>query len=264
MAFYHFIMLDVVFNFQLSHLKVIPLFVLSIWILPLLSAHLSAVDAAFKPACGAFVLVMLIACAFSFWVPGFTEHRPRPTNLVYMEQHGTDKAHWLMETSYSVAPDRQYLSAAGFPEEREEILKYYVYPVRSFVKPAIKQNLPAPTLNVLSIAETDDEKIIELRVASNREAFQLSLAFDNKALVNEVKVNGVYVKHERNFIPIAVGPGGSSHVVTLSVKAKEALEMTVFDMAPLTDTEGQRLLRLRPSRVQPLDNGDRNTLFISI
>jgi len=259
-AFYHFVMLDAVFNFQLSYLKVLPLFVLAIWVLPLLSEHISIFKKSFNRAATICLASVLVACGVSFLVPGFTDTRPRPMNLVYMEKYGVDEAHWLMDTSYSSDPDFEYLQKTGFPNEREDIQKYYVYPTRSYVKPAVKQNLNAPELDVLSVTKVNGQKKLRVRVTSNRDAFKLGVSMDKKDVVSRVTVNGFYVSHKRRYITLAVGPEQRSHIVEILMAADEPLTVTLLDIAPLTGEAAGQILRLRPSNVKPLDMGDHSVI----
>lgn len=249
MAIYHYFMLDAIFNFQLSYLKVIPLFILMLWIIPLVTAHFSKNKETYKPAAIISICLLFISCLLGFLVPGFTEDRPRPINLVYMQDQDEMTAYWLMETAYGVRPDFNYIADGGFSLSE-----------KSYRKQTILQNLNAPSLEVMSLTEEDGLRKIKVKITSHREAFQISLAFDNKDVINNVTVNGLHVAHQGGDIPIAVGVDHKSHIIDISLSGGEELTITLSDTAPLTGEQAQEILQHRPVTVRPIGAGDRSVV----
>jgi hypothetical protein len=111
-SLYHFFMLEVVLNFDRSHLKVIPLILMSLTILPMLLAFVKDRELSWQPA--RWLLVAILVTSFiHLSLPGFTPERPRGMSLIYHEVEGSDSAYVVLE-SYFGMHDHQYASGHGF------------------------------------------------------------------------------------------------------------------------------------------------------
>jgi hypothetical protein len=111
-SFYHFFMLDVVVNFDNSHIKILPLIVMAVTSLPMLLAWASDRELSWQPV--RWLLVIILAVGFiHLWVPGFTAERPRGMSLIYSETSDSGTGNLVLESIYR-NPDMEYASGHGF------------------------------------------------------------------------------------------------------------------------------------------------------
>jgi hypothetical protein len=111
-AFYHFFMMDVVMNFGLSHLKIIPFWLPALSVMPMLLAFVKKRDLTWKPAqwLGGAVLAL---CLVHFLLPAFTEDRPRDMTLMYSETEGEEQGYLVLESIYG-QHDRSFADGHAF------------------------------------------------------------------------------------------------------------------------------------------------------
>jgi len=109
---YYFFQLDVVLNFSHSEVKVAPLLLPAVAILPLLVWH-------FEPQAGKnrfslMLLVLIMAgCVGQQFIPGYTAEAPRNMNLMVWQAESRPEA-WLVLESATGAPDRDFARNHGF------------------------------------------------------------------------------------------------------------------------------------------------------
>jgi hypothetical protein len=113
-AFYHFFMLGLLFNFDRAHMMALPLLIVAVAVLPLLTRWRTEDSSGWFPARVMLVLILTGALVHSF-LPGFSSERPRPMNLVYEEAQDEDGGILFLEDHYGML-DRDYAEAAGFRE----------------------------------------------------------------------------------------------------------------------------------------------------
>jgi hypothetical protein len=105
-------MLEVVLNFDRSYLKVIPLVLMSLALLPMLFAFVKDRELSWQPA--RWLLVAILATSFvHLSVPGFTAERPRGMTLIYHEDDDSESAYVVLESFFGMH-DHQYASGHGF------------------------------------------------------------------------------------------------------------------------------------------------------
>jgi len=254
---YHFLLADIVFGFQLSHLKVLPLLLFALPLLPL------AVDYAERGSTRAFigvlVLVTLGAATVAALLPAHTPDHPRGVNLVYMQE---DKAapRWLVESFGN--PGRDTLAAMGFDSRKQEILRYGVIPREAHVKQAAALGLPAPVVEIAEGRELGGKRVIRGTVRSQRDSYIVMLGLPADAPVEGLRIEGQPVLDKQSAEPRVVGLHGVGNAATrfeITARPGVAFSLAVLDIAPLESSgEAARLIELRPVTAAPLHNGDQS------
>jgi hypothetical protein len=111
-SFYHFLMLDVVMNFDRAHLKVLPLWLMALTAMPMLLAFVKNRELTWQPA--RWLLVALLSgCLVHLFLPGFTPERPRDMTLMYREVEGAEQGHIVLESLHR-RPDMRYARSHDF------------------------------------------------------------------------------------------------------------------------------------------------------
>jgi hypothetical protein len=98
-SLYHFFMLDVVMNFDRSHVKVISFWLLALSAMPMLLAYVKDRELTWRPAKWLLAAV-LAACLAHLFMPGFSDTRPRDMTLMYSEVEGAATGHVVLESIY--------------------------------------------------------------------------------------------------------------------------------------------------------------------
>lgn len=162
-SFYHFFMLDVVLNFDKSHIKVIPLTLMVLTAMPMLFAFVKKLELGWQPVRWGLVAV-LTACLIHLFLPGYTAERPRDMTLMYSEVEGEDTAHIVLESIYK-RHDRSYAKKHSFV--LKEINSGRLGSVRRPVR-----EIPALALPGISLSE----QTVEAEGDAFRRKFTLELA----------------------------------------------------------------------------------------
>ncbi len=111
-SFYHFFMLDVVMNFDQSHIKVISFWMMALAVMPMLLAFVKERKLTWQPAKWLLVAI-LAACLVHLFLPGFTAERPRDMALMYSEVNGEDTGYVVLESLYKTH-DRKFARGHDF------------------------------------------------------------------------------------------------------------------------------------------------------
>lgn len=111
-SFYHFFMLDVVMNFDQSHVKVAFFGMLALAAMPMLLAFVKERELTWRPARW-LLAAILASCLVHLFLPGFTAERPRDMALKYSEVEGESTGHLVVESIYKVH-DEDFASGHGF------------------------------------------------------------------------------------------------------------------------------------------------------
>jgi len=105
-------MLDVVMNFDRSHLKVIPLSLMMVTVMPMLLAFVSKRELTWQPA--RWLLVAILAgCLVHLFLPGYTAQRPRDMTMIYQEV-GDEPRGFIALESVVGQPDVAYAESHDF------------------------------------------------------------------------------------------------------------------------------------------------------
>lgn len=254
---YHFLLADIVFGFQLSHLKVLPLLLFALPLLPL------AVDYAERGSARAFMGLLvpatLGATTVAALLPAHTPDHPRGVNLVYMQE---DEAapRWLVESFGN--PGREALAAMGFDSRKQEILRYGVIPREAHVKPAAALGLQPPAIEIAEDVELGGKRVIRGTVRSQREAYIVMLGLPAGSPVEGLRIEGQPVLDKQSADPRAVGLHGVGNAATrfeITARPGVPFALAVLDIAPLEASgEAARLIEQRPDTAAPLHNGDQS------
>jgi hypothetical protein len=111
-SFYHFFMLDVVMNFDQSHIKVVSFWMMALAVMPMLLAFVKQRELTWQPAKW-LLLAVLTACVVHMFMPGFTADRPRDMTLMYSEVEGENTGYLVLESIYK-RHDRKFAKGHSF------------------------------------------------------------------------------------------------------------------------------------------------------
>ena len=151
-SLYHFFMMDVVMNFDQSHIKVASFWLMALTVMPMLLAFVKQRDLTWQPA--KWLLGAILAlCVVQLFLPGFTAERPRDMTLMYSEVEGEDRGFVALESIYQ-RHDRNY--AQGHAFEMEEINSGRLGTVRRPVRQVSPLRLPGVQISQQSVAREED------------------------------------------------------------------------------------------------------------
>jgi len=111
-SLYAFFALDVVMNFDRSHVKVAALSLIPVTAMPMLLAFVRHRELTWRPATW-LALAILLGCVLHLFLPGYTAERPRDMSLMYREVEGAEKGHVLLESVVG-SYDRAYARSHDF------------------------------------------------------------------------------------------------------------------------------------------------------
>ena len=151
-SFYHFFMLEVVLNFDQSHIRIAPLILLAATSLPLLLAWVGDRDLSWEPARWLLVAIA-VACFIHLSLPAYTPERPRDMALMYNETEGGSAGQLVLESIYQ-RPDEAYVEAHGF--QSAEVDSGWPQKRQRPVIEVTPLNLPGLVLNMQSFQQDDE------------------------------------------------------------------------------------------------------------
>lgn len=258
MAFYHFILMEVVFNFHLSHFKMIPLILLSLALMPLW-AHWQK-NGEIKWGTSGLALALGAATIIGNFVPAYTQERPRSTNIIYRNvTEGTQ--HWQL---YTYGPeDKAYLQKAGFGLEKKAYDNFGYKPLEGYLKPAEDLGIGAPEITVLSDEINGETRVIEAVVKFDAKAMVSGVGFhpDTKLLSLEAAGQLVLETPEPAAHALFMGSNPAGLPLIITVTAESPVEIRLFDLTPLSLVgEAAALARLRPDDTAPMHFGDHSVV----
>ena len=184
---YHFLLLDVVLNFEMAHVKILPLWFLSLAALPMLLDELDE-----KPGGNAvgkiLVGMVVLGCLAQQFIPGFTPDRPREMALMYQESAGAESGYLVLESLLKM-PDKDYAYSHGFtatdlPSSSGAIQE-------KLAKPVPPLQLTAPTLIAISAQEEEGGWNHSFTLTTGENAQQIQLTLDRSVSLRQIRVNGL-------------------------------------------------------------------------
>lgn len=211
-SLYHFFMLDVVMNFDRSHLKVIPLSLMTLTVMPMMLAFVSKRELSWQPARWLLVAI-LTGCLVHSFLPGYTLERPRDMTLMYSEVEGEPRGFIAVESLVS-QPDRAYAESHGFVPARlnDGRLGSVERPVREVAA----LGLPGVMLKPGSLRKEQDgwRRTLELQSPVEQRFVQISIPLEpglQKAWVNgELALDtSLVTKQKRNYTTIRLINAGA-------------------------------------------------------
>ena len=263
-SFYHFLMLDVVMNFDRSHIKVIPLFLMVLVAMPMLLAFVKKRELSWQPARWLLAAVLLGCFAHGF-LPGYTAERPRDMSLMYREVAGEPSGHIVLESLYR-RHDRDYAKAHGFTMEEIDSgrLETTERPVRSV--PAL--GLPGATVEAEAAIEENGLWRRRLEVSLQANSPVLFLTLDGDAGLQQARVNGIVAldkdivgKRKRALRGLRlVYPGDEPLVIELLTEAEGELDLAAATWHPLPGVLTAPFMGNWPDDAQPFLFGPRAEL----
>jgi len=263
MAFYHFILLEVVFNFHLSHLKMIALLPLTLAVLPLFLEWRKSDDD--KGLLIAFISTTIVATAIGASVPAFTPERPRSTNIVYRADVTTETYNWQL---FTFGPeDKAYLSTSGFSIEKQHLENMGYMADTGYLKPAKNLGIEAPTLTVNSDITEGEIRVIDVTAHYSTQAMLSGIGFhpDTQLISLEADSQLVLKDPAPAAHALFMGSDPAGLHLRITAVAGSPVEVRIFDMTPLSlEGEAKLLADLRPEDTAPMHFGDHSVVSRTI
>ena len=263
-SFYHFLMLDVVMNFDRSHIKMIPLILVVLVAMPMLLAFAKKYELSWQPARWLLAAV-LVGCFVHGFLPGYTAERPRDMSLMYREVAGEPDAHIVVESIYR-RHDRAYAKKHDFTMEEINSgrLESTERPVRQV--PAL--GLPGATVEPQAAVEEDGawRRRVTVTLPANSPVLILALAEHAgllKAWVNGIPAldNAIEGKRERPRRGLRlIWPGDDPIEVELLTETGSALDLAAVTWHPLPGVLTSPFMGNWPDDAQPFLFGPRAEL----
>jgi len=211
-SFYHFFMLDVVMNFDRSHLKVVPLSLMTVTVMPMLLAFVSKRELTWQPA--RWLLVAILAgCLIHLFLPGYTAQRPRDMTLKYQEVEGEARGFVVLESVVG-QPDPAYAKSHDF--QSTELNNGRLGTIERPAREVAAMGLPGLRVNSVGIEQEQDgwRRSLEFESPVEQRFVQISVPLDpglQKAWVNgELALDATLAsKHKQKFNTIRLVNTGS-------------------------------------------------------
>ena len=263
MAFYHFIVLEVIVHYKLSALRILPLALLGISLIPIFLKTLPSLSKYTAPS-----LVALTAgfAAISFLLPGFNITHPRMQNIVYIQGHEEGKAIWVSETSGK--QDAVFTKAAGLTDSVNTRDVFNVLWGSPKGKPANIDLYEPPKYTLIDNSISNGIRTLTIDIVSLHGGYSLSTAFRNAA-PKTVIINGVLAanyeaeeRKKRYHLPLAIrGAGKNTYRVVITMNEDSPIEIVLIDSFNLLPEQLEGMDALRPEISAPLHSGDRAHIF---
>jgi hypothetical protein len=260
-SLYHFFMLEVVFNFDQSAIRILPLVLVAITCMPMLLAWAGDRELTWQPA--RWVLVIILAAGFfHLFQPGFTAERPRGMSLVYSEVEGTGKGNLVLESPYR-NPDRKYASGHGF--EMTPLDSGWPEPVDRPVREVAPLNLPGLNLTMQSMQREDMSWRRRFVVDVPEGVPLVQIILDHEQLLEKAWVNGllaldttIRTKHRPPADRLqVVSPGPGPLEFDLLVGRQETVKLAAVTWHPLPAVLTAPFMGNWPDDAQPVFYGPR-------
>ncbi len=278
MALYHFIAVEVILSYRQAHLRILPLFILCLALLPFLYQTRQADRRVyFKTGLMLFVPTLLLA-GISLFIPGYDETHPRGFNLVYVQDETTGKALWVSETASQ--QDKAFLKAAGFLPLKPYKNTYRLTGRHSVSKPASNRHLPGVNVNLLDNRVKDGIRTVRLDVQSSLKGYEIGLAFpfdkDGARAPETIRINGQLAAdyrrkaaqakyNHRYWRPLGLrGFGDGVYRIELTGPADRFTEIVFADTKSLKEDELDGMGALRPKDSADIHAGNRAMVLTHI
>jgi hypothetical protein len=185
-SLYHFFMMDVVINFDKSHIKMVAFCLMGLAVMPMLLAFVKQKELTWQPAKWLLASI-LVLCAIQFFLPGFTAERPRDMTLMFSEVEGEGNGYLVLESIYQ-QHDRKY--AKGHAFDMKEINSGLLGKTRRPVREVSPLGLPGIGLTAQSTRQEEDGWHREFTISLPPDSRILKLAFPKEAGLGKAWVNG--------------------------------------------------------------------------
>ena len=263
MALYHFLSLDVVFNFQTSYLKTPILLLLSLTAMPLAAWSIGA----FKTARWPLATSALVCAGAAIWgalTPAYTPERPRAVNIDYLQVEASDQitSRWRLAT---IGPaDVDHAARAGFPPELQTVLRWGLRETKAYLRPAPELSLPPPQWRIVSeTRDANGARVVEAEVQSGRGGFLYGLTFAPNTEMDSLVVEDVVLadaeafENPRGLAVTFSGVGDRILRARFVTHSAEPVNATLFELSALPDhPEAAAMIAARPDTAAPIHFGD--------
>ena len=264
-AIYNMFMMGTVFNFQVSHFKMIPLLLLALPLVPVVSIWRDENVGVVRPALFGVAGAALAGIVGGMLVSGYTAERPRSVNVVYHSNKITGE-HQYQIVAYG-KQDHSYLAAAGFPEEKKSYLQYGAVPGKGYFIPAEDMNLASPSVTIISDTEEEGRRVIKGTIHAGRAAQMMGFGFVDGSILQGMTVNGhqVVLRKKAAGSPELVwlhGAGDTNMPFSMDLTPGELKGMSLFSLGAYTNTaQAKKLQALRPNDAAPMHYGDHSLVI---
>ncbi len=260
MAFYHFIAIEVILHYKLSHFRILPLILLGLTLLPILHRAQANAPKSHKVLGASLLSVVLSTAIISIFLTGFNEAHPRGQNLVYIQDNDNDEAVWVSETSGG--QDAEFLKAAGFENPQKIKPLYRLAGGHSVSKPTSNLNMSAVDYTVLSNdINAEGLRTVVIEATSSNQGYELTIAFPDDSVPDTINVNGKMAadySKKKYWRPFNLrGPGATTYNIELVGQAETFVEIALADTLSLSHAQLQGMAELRPKDSDQLHSGDR-------
>ena len=260
-SFYHFFMLDVVMNFDQSHIKAAMFWLMALTVMPMLLAFVKELDLSWRPA-GWLAAAILAACVVHLFLPGFTAERPRDMALMYSEVEGEGAGYVVLESIYQ-RPDKKY--ARGHDFENVELNSGRLGKVSRPARKIAPLDLPGVTLEDRGVVEEEGVYLRNLAIGlpENTPLFRLTLPLEaeiTRAWVNDELAldTSIETKHRRKDYRLQmVYPGSEAVTVRLESTSSIGFDVAAVTWHPLPSILVTPFMGNWPDDAQPFLYGPR-------
>jgi hypothetical protein len=261
LSFYHFFMLDVVMNFDQSHIKSVMFWMMALTAMPMLLAFVSELELTWKPA-GWLSAAILAACVVHLFLPGYTPDRPRDMTLMYSEVDGAESGHVVLE-SISRRPDMSF--ARGHEFEMIELNSGRLDTVSRPAREVAPLGLPGVVLDDQGVVEQDGVfvRTLVLEPPENTPLLRLTMPLEaelSRAWVNDVLAldTSIETKRRREQYRLSlVYPGNGPVTIRLESRTSSGFGLAAVTWHPLPPILVSPFMGNWPDDAQPFANGPR-------
>jgi hypothetical protein len=261
MSFYHFLMLDVVMNFDKSHIKAVMFWLVALTVMPMLLAFVKDRELTWRPAQGLLAAILALSVLHLF-LPGYTAERPRDMTLMYSEVEGEDTAYVVLESIYQ-RHDKKY--AKGHAFEMTELNSGQLGTVSRPVREVSPLGLPGIRLVDLGSREEEGAFIHEFNLEPPAETPLIRLTIPLDAELTRAWVNGelaldtsIETKRRRGSYRLQlVNPGNDTINIRLENGSEEALTFAAVSWHELPAILVSPFMGNWPDDAQPFYYGPR-------
>lgn len=273
LGFYHFKLLELVFNFDNSALRAAMLLVMVFTLLPIAQAFYRLSANSFKAHIAMLALIITIGSGISISTPGFTPEKPEPLNIVYVENANTQEAFYTLEPyiAWMTGTPTEHFETMGFPEEKKE---YPLHTRRGKMRPQLPSTylaLTPPQFDIVTDITSDGERYIVAELSAGHSGHELTLYFNEGAPLQSISIKGE-VPLDQNRLEngrINIGLSGTQEdTFRVKITATADIPFTLFlieESNALPDTENTKdLIARRPIQTKANQMGDRSMVFRKI
>ncbi len=268
-SFYHFHLLDLIFNFDMSAARPATLSVAILTLLPIAHSIYKATQNIFKHHVLALSTTTAIITVLAMQIQTFSKNEPDPLNILYVEGAGGEEAYFTLEHYLTPRGEvSKYFPIMGFTEEAQE------FPFtnrKSDMRPRMtvpNQHLSPPTLDVISDEEHDGTRSVIFNIQAGRSGNALFMQVSENAPIRSAHIKGVDAlgSEWQSGNRIQIGLGATQNdifPVHLTLVSGTSFSIDLIEESPLPDTpETAQLRAARPEYANVIQRGYRSMVVL--